>query len=84
MKAITIRQLHEATGRWVRQAQDGEVYVTDRGRLIARIVAASPLPQQPFFADPTYTREFLRERARLEGGTDSTETIGEERDREIR
>ena len=83
MKTITIRQLHEATGRWVRQAQDGEVYVTDRGRVIARIVPASALPRQPFFAEPNYTREFLRERARLAGGTDSTETIGEERDREI-
>ena len=84
MKTITIRELHEATGRWVRQAQEGEVYVTERGRLIARIVPASPLPAQPFFAVPTYTRAFLRERGRLQGGTDSTEIIGEDRDREIR
>ena len=84
MKTITIRELHEATGRWVRQAQEGEVYVTERGRLIARIVPASPLPPQPFFADPTYTRAFLRERKRLKGGTDSTEMIGEDRDREVR
>jgi len=32
--------------------------VTERGQLIARIVPASPLPPQPFFADPTYTRAF--------------------------
>ncbi|MFP5233316.1 MAG: type II toxin-antitoxin system Phd/YefM family antitoxin [Acidobacteriota bacterium] len=84
MKTVTIRELHQATGRWVRQAQAGDVYVTERGRLIARIVPASPLPPQPFFADPTYTRAFIRERARLRGGTDLTQIVGEERDREIR
>jgi antitoxin (DNA-binding transcriptional repressor) of toxin-antitoxin stability system len=84
MKTITIRELHEATGRWVRQAQAGEVYVTERGRLVARIVPASPLPPQPFFANPTYTRAFLRERTRLQGGTDATEIIGEGRDRDVR
>ena len=84
MKTITIRELHQSTGRWVRQAQAGEVYVTERGKLIARIVPASPLPPQPFFADPPYTPAFLRERARLQGGTDSTQIIGEDRDREVR
>lgn len=84
MKTITIRELHEATGRWVRQAQAGEVRVTERGRLIARIVPASPLPPQPFFANPPYTRAFLRERRRLQGGTDSTAMISEDRDRQIR
>ena len=80
MKTITIRELHQATGRWVRQAQSGVVDVTERGRLIARIVPASPLPPQPFFANPTYTRAFLRERTRLHGGTDSTQLIAEDRD----
>lgn len=84
MRTITIRELHQATGRWVRQAQAGEVYVTDRGHLIARIVPASPLPAQPFFVDPPLTKAFLRERSRLRGGSDSTETIGEDRDREVR
>jgi antitoxin (DNA-binding transcriptional repressor) of toxin-antitoxin stability system len=84
MKTISIRELHQATGRWVRQAQAGEVQVTERGRLVARIVAASPLPPQPFFANPTYTRAFLRQRTYLRGGTDSTEIIGEDRDREVR
>ena len=61
MKTISIRELHQATGRWVRQAQAGEVYVTERGRLIARIVAASPLPAQPFFA-----KMCIRDRSRIE------------------
>ena len=83
MKTITIRELHEATGRWVRRAQAGEVYVTERGRLVAKIVPASPLPAKPFFSDPKYTQAFLAQRKYLRGGIDSTQTISEERDREI-
>jgi antitoxin (DNA-binding transcriptional repressor) of toxin-antitoxin stability system len=52
MKTITIRELHQATGRWVRRASAGEIHVTERGRLIAKIVAATPLPSKPFFANP--------------------------------
>lgn len=84
MKTITIRELHQATGRWVRQAQSGDVYVTERGQLIAKIVPASPVPAKPFFADPKFTRAFLAQRKHLRGGTDSTETISQERDHEIR
>ena len=83
MKTITIRQLHERTGRWVRQAAEREVYVTERGRLVAKIVAASPLPAEPFFANPKFSRAFLAQRRHLAGGTDSTDTISEERDREL-
>jgi len=82
MKTITIRELHQATGRWIRQASAGEVYVTERGRLVAKIVAASPLPAKPFFADPKFTRAFLANRKSLCGGTDSTQAISEERNRE--
>jgi antitoxin (DNA-binding transcriptional repressor) of toxin-antitoxin stability system len=84
MKTITIRELHQATGRWVREARAGEVYVTERGLLIAKIVPASPVPVEPFFAHPKFTRAFLRQRKHFRGGTDSTETIRQERDREIR
>ena len=83
MKTITIRELHQATGRWVRQAQSGEVYVTERGQLIAKIVPASPAPTEPFFANPRFTRAFLQQRKHLRGGIDSTETISQERDSEI-
>jgi len=83
MKTITIRELHEQTGRWVRQASAGEVYVTERGRLIAKIVPASPLPAKPFFANPRFTRAYLVHRKSLRGGTDSTKIISEDRDREV-
>ena len=35
MRTITIRQLHEHTGKFVRQAQKEAVLVTDRGQQIA-------------------------------------------------
>lgn len=83
MKTITIRELHQATGRWVRQAQSGEVHVTKRGQLVAKIVPASPVPAKPFFAHPKFTRSFLAQRKHLRGGLDSTEAISQERDREV-
>lgn len=82
MKTITIRELHQETGRWVRQASSGEVLVTERGQLIAKIVPAAPPPSQPFFANPRYTRAFLRHRKSLRGGTDATTTISQDRDGE--
>jgi antitoxin (DNA-binding transcriptional repressor) of toxin-antitoxin stability system len=83
MDTITVRELHEATGRRVRRASAGEVQATERGRLIAKILAAAPPPAQPFFAHPKFTRAFLIQRKHLRGGRDSTEAIGQERDREV-
>jgi antitoxin (DNA-binding transcriptional repressor) of toxin-antitoxin stability system len=83
MKTITLRELHEQTGRWVRQASGEEVYVTERGRLIAKIVPASPLPAKPFFANPRFTRAYLAQCKFLRGGRDSTAAISEDRDREV-
>lgn len=80
MRTITIRELHQATGQWVRRAAESEVYVTERGRLVAKIVPASPLPAKPFFENPKFTKAFLAYRKSLRGGTDSTRTISEERD----
>jgi antitoxin (DNA-binding transcriptional repressor) of toxin-antitoxin stability system len=83
MKTISIRELHEATGRWVRRAQAGEVYVTERGRLVAKIVPALPLPAKPYFANPKFTPAFRAQRKYLRGGTDSTDMISEERDHQV-
>jgi antitoxin (DNA-binding transcriptional repressor) of toxin-antitoxin stability system len=82
MKTITIRELHRATGAWVRQAAKGEVNVTERGRLIAKIMPAHPAPLKAFFAKPRFTRAFLAHRKHLRGGDDITKLISEERDRE--
>jgi antitoxin (DNA-binding transcriptional repressor) of toxin-antitoxin stability system len=83
MKKITIRELHEATGRWVRRASAGEVYVTDRGHVVAKIIPASPMPAKPFFAHPKFTQAFLAQRKYLRGGTDSTQTISDEREQDV-
>ena len=83
MKTISIRELHQETGRWVRRASEREIYVTERVRVVAKIVAASPLPAKPFFANPRFTRAFRAHSKHFRGGTDSTQTISEERDREV-
>jgi antitoxin (DNA-binding transcriptional repressor) of toxin-antitoxin stability system len=83
MKTITIRELHEATGRWVRRASAAPVYVTAHGRILAKLVPARALPAKPFFAKPKFTRAFLAQRKHLRGGSDSTATISEERGRDI-
>ena len=82
MRTISIRELHQATGRWARRAAAGEVHVTERGRLIAKIVPAKPLPDKPFFSNPKFSRAFLAQRKHLRGGTDSTQTISEDRERQ--
>lgn len=83
MKTISIRELHAATGKWVRCAAAGAVHVTERGRLVAKIVPAKEAPPEPFFAAPPFTRAFLAQRRNLRGGTDSTRLVSEERDRDI-
>ncbi len=42
MKTISIRELHLATGRWVRHAAKEPVVVTDRGREVAAIQPLDP------------------------------------------
>jgi antitoxin (DNA-binding transcriptional repressor) of toxin-antitoxin stability system len=85
MKTITIRELHERTGQWVRGAQrHGEIVVTDRGHVVAKIV-----PQAAQAAHPFSKRKLLPGFAKLEasgklrGGTDSTIGISEDREDRI-
>ena len=67
----------------MRRAAAGEVHVTERGRLVAKIVPAQAPPKVPFFARAKFTRAFLAQRKNLRGGMDSTQVITEERDRDI-
>jgi antitoxin (DNA-binding transcriptional repressor) of toxin-antitoxin stability system len=79
MKTITIRQLHDATGRWVRQAaQSGDLHVTERGRIIAKISPANPTPDTPFFARRKLLPGF--QATRRTGGPDATLLVSSERD----
>jgi antitoxin (DNA-binding transcriptional repressor) of toxin-antitoxin stability system len=83
MRTITIRELHNRTGRWVRQAAlDGEIIVTERGVCVAKIVAQSPAAKSPYFARRKVSTAFskLSSGGKLRGGTDSTRAISEDRD----
>src|SRR5207253_504539 len=56
---VTIRELHERTGEYIRKAAEtGEIYVTDRGKTIARIVPEHDRPQTPYFARRKLTPAF--------------------------
>ena len=82
MQSITIRELHERTGAWVRRAaQDGAVLVTDHGRPVARIDA----PERGKGPNPFKRRRLRPGYARLLrtviGGRDSTDLVSDDRDR---
>lgn len=86
MKTISIRELHAKTGKYVRgAAQAGEIYITDRGKLVAKIVPQQEPEQTPYFARRKLTVAFrkLMESGKLRGGTDSTQIVSEDRDRPV-
>jgi antitoxin (DNA-binding transcriptional repressor) of toxin-antitoxin stability system len=83
MKSISIRELHERTGAWVRKAAElGAIIVTDRGRPLARLesVAADARPANPF-RERRLRPGYARLRGTLGRGTDSTAIIAEDRER---
>ena len=76
VKTISIRELHLATGKWVRHAAKEPVVVTDRGREVA---ALQPLDLSQL-GRPLPNREpRIRRRSRL--STDSVTYQSEMRDR---
>jgi prevent-host-death family protein len=86
MKSISIRELHEKTGEYVRRAaKEGEILVTDRGRTVAKIVAQEEVQEVPYFARRKTTPAFrkLIKSGKLRGGTDSTQIVSDDRDRSI-
>ncbi len=83
MKTVSIRELHERTGEYVRQvAKSGEIYVTDRGRTVARLLPEHDAAEVPYFARRKLTPAFrkLMASGKLQGGTDSTRAISEDRE----
>ncbi len=81
MKAITIRELRAATGRWVRQAaHSGGLNVTERGKVVAKLVPAGRDAELPYFARRKLTSAFRRQERFLAGGTDATALISADRD----
>ena len=81
MKTISIRELHAKTGKYVRNvAEAGEIYVTDRGKTIAKIVPEHEQHEVPYFARRKLTPAFKKIMHKLKGGTDSTILISEDRE----
>jgi prevent-host-death family protein len=83
MKTIGIRELHLRTGQLVREtARHGEIWVTDHGRVVAKIVPQAKEAEVPYFArrKPSATFRRLDESGKTGRGTDSTLTISEDRE----
>lgn len=81
MKTISIKDLHDQTGHWLRRVRvDGEIVVTERGTPVARMVP----PARSTTSNPFSRRKLLRGVAKLMqrpiGGPDSAEVIASMRD----
>ena len=82
MKTISITDLHERTGAWVRRAVElGAITVTERGKPVVRIEAISNARPANPFRERRLRPGYARLRSKLSGGTDSTAIISEDRDR---
>ncbi len=82
MKSISIRELHEKTGEWVRRSEKhGTIIVTDRGKAVARIVPVEANAAVNPFAARKLRRGYTRMLGSLKGGKDSTQAVSEDRDR---
>ncbi len=82
MKSISIRELHEKTGEWVRRSEKlGTIVVTDRGKAIARIVPVEATSSVNPFAARKLRRGYARMLGSLKGGADSTQLVSEDRER---
>jgi antitoxin (DNA-binding transcriptional repressor) of toxin-antitoxin stability system len=80
MKTVSIRELHEATGAWVRKAARlGALTVTDRGKAVARITAVGEEPRENPFRARKLRPGYARLRGKLGGGTDSTQILAGDR-----
>jgi len=83
MKTISIRELHERTGHWVRLVRrHGEIMVTNRGEAVARLTPEAPRQETPYFARRISSPAFRRLAAsgKLARGTNSTAAIFEDRE----
>lgn len=85
MKTISIRELHERTGAWVRKAVElGAITVTERGKPLVRLEAVADTRLANPFRERRIRPGYARLRGKLGGGTDSTTIVSEDRDRRPR
>jgi antitoxin (DNA-binding transcriptional repressor) of toxin-antitoxin stability system len=83
MKVISIRELHEKTGEWIRQAAHyGVIRVTDRGQTVAKILPEKEPEAAFYFSQRKVSTGFQRlsQSGKLSKGTDSTTIISEDRE----
>lgn len=82
MKTISIRELHERTGAWVRKAVElGAITVTERGRPRVRIEALPDPRSVNLFRARQLRPGYAKLKGALGRGTDSTTIVSEDRDR---
>ena len=61
MKTISIRELHEKTGEWVRRSEKlGTITVTDRGKAVAQIIPVEASAAVNPFAQRKLRRAYSR------------------------
>ena len=81
MKTISLRELHESTGTWVREAaRIGALVITDRGKPVARLVAVTAALQINPFLTRKLRPGYAKLRGKLGGGSESTQLVSEDRD----
>jgi prevent-host-death family protein len=82
MKTISIRELHQRTGAWVRKAVElGAITVTDRGRPLVRLLPVLDMRSANPFRERRLRPGYARLRGKLGRGTDSTAIVSKDRDR---
>lgn len=81
MKTISIRELHEKTGDWVRHSvTHGPITVTDNGKAIAQIVPVEAHAATNSLVTRKLRKGYARRLGKLKGGTDSAQSVSENRD----
>jgi antitoxin (DNA-binding transcriptional repressor) of toxin-antitoxin stability system len=82
MKTISIKELHERTGAWVRKAVElGVITVTDRGRPLVRLEAVPDAKTVNPFRARRIRPGYARLKGKLGRGTNSTTIVSEDRER---
>ncbi len=81
MKTVSIRELHEKTGEWVRLAEAHEqIIITDRGRPVASLAPYRSPAKVNRFKERKILPAYGKLRGKFSGGTDSGTLISEDRD----
>ena len=81
MKTISIKDLHDKTGHWLRRVKaEGELIVTERGTPVARMLPPTKVPAGNPFARRKLLRGVAALMKRPIGGPDSVRIVSEMRD----